>query len=418
MQRIFIIIVFFTLSIVLFGQVFRTQPLSSDIKTIQVTAMGEWNSLPIISLNSPKYVLIEFDYLNDIQDKRLRYNIYHCDADWILSKNLSEIDYLDGFNDNQIEDYSASINTTVDYTNYRIKIPNEYIKLKLSGNYVVKIFDEDNPEEILLTACFSVSENVAQIGYKVSTVTNIDTNKEHQQVSLYITPNIRLINPNEELKLFVRQNNRLDNQRKGLKPQTVSSNRITYEQNKDLIFSAGNEYRRFEISNTKIKGLNVSEVSYNPPYFYANIEKDKPRNLQGYNYDQDQNGAFLIRSSESDNYETGADYVMTTFTLSVDEYLSGNVFLNGAFTYNTFNEASEMKFDNIEKEYKLSLLLKQGVYNYQYLTNNLQTDYYSQIIEGNYHQTENQYSAYLYYHSSVERFDRLLGVQVFYSREK
>lgn len=419
MQRIYIIIVSIFLPVFSLAQTFRTQPLVPNIKTIQVNAMGDWNKLPIIDLGTEQYIKINFDYLseNDVY-RRLRYNIYHCDANWQLSKHLSEIDYLDGFNNNLIEDYTTSLNTTVDYRNYNLEIPNKNVKLKLSGNYVVSVFDEDEPEKILLTACFSISEPIAKIGYNVSTITNIDANKAHQQVSLYITPNVRINNPLDELKLFVRQNNRLDSERKNLKPQIITSNQITYDQNRDLIFEAGNEYRRFETSTTKSNGMNIVGTRYTPPYYFADIMTDNKRSMKGYIYDQDQNGAYLIRTTDHVDYDTEADYVMTTFTLSVDRLLLEDIFLNGEFTYNSFDENYRMQYDAVNKEYKLSLLLKQGLYNYQYLTNTMGRGYSTEAIEGNYYQTENQYSVYLYYCPSGQRYDRMIGSLIFFSHTK
>ncbi|NDV67550.1 DUF5103 domain-containing protein [Dysgonomonas sp. 25] len=395
------------------AQPYRTTPLSPDIKTIQVNA-GEWGSLPVIHLNGNDAITLNFDYISDNAFSRLRYNIYHCDANWNRSRELSDIDFLDGFNDNLIDDYIVSLNTTVDYTNYNLVIPNNDVKLKLSGNYVVEVYNEDNPQKILLIACFSVAETSAKIGYKVSSITNIDANKEHQQVSLFVNHNLNLRDPVGELKVFVRQNNRLDNQRTGFKPSMITPTKISYEHNRELIFEAGNEYRRFETSSHRFNGMHVSSTKYQPPYYYASITPDKIRAGKGYSYDEDQNGRFMIRTADTEQPDNEADYFMTTFTLPVDRPVAGDVYLNGDFTYNSFNTLYRMEYDAVEGVYSLSMLLKQGLYNYQYLTKTV-NGYSTAPIEGNYYETRNEYSAYVYYRPSGQRYDRLIGVQTFYS---
>jgi len=398
-------------------QYYRTEALSSDISTIQVNAMGEWHQNNIIKLNSNEYITINFDHLAEETFSHLRYNIIHCDANWRLSKEISEIEYLDGFNNNLIDDYAISVNTTVEYTNYKLEIPNDDVKLKLSGNYVVQIYNEDKPDKILLNACFSVLEPIANIGYTVNSITNIDANKEHQQVSLALHHKLNLMDPINELKIVVMQNNRIDTERRNLKPMMITPNKITYEQNLNLIFEAGNEYRRFETSSYRSNGMRVAHIEYKAPYYYSNIELDKIRANKSYNYDQDQNGRFLIRSIDTDYSDTEADYMVTTFTLPMEKPLSQNIYLNGDFTNNTFNDKYKMKYDELNKQYKLSLLLKQGQYNYQYLVKTIK-GFSTAPIEGNYYETENEYTAFAYYRPMGQRYDKLIATTTFYSHKK
>lgn len=413
---LFIISLFIPITV--FSQIrYKTEVLSENIATLQVDKNSEWGSYPILTLSGNDYINIEFDYLSEDTFDRLRYVIYHCDAYWRKSERLSEIEYLKGFNHSLIKDYTLSINTTVDYTHYKLQIPSEDVDLKLSGNYLLQVYDEDYPDEILLNACFSVCESVVNLGYQVSTVTNIDANKSHQQVSLTVDHDLNLRNPLNEIKVIVRQNNRLDTDRCDLKPFMINSKRIVYEQNFDLIFEAGNEYRRFETSSYRSNGYRVANINYSPPYYKMYIKHDKPRSNSAYSYNQDQNGRYMIRSADTDYNENEADYFLTIFTLPMEQELSKPVFINGDFTYNSFTDKYMMKYDAANKEYKLALLLKQGLYNYQYLTPSSK-GFTSSVIEGNYFEAENEYSAYVYYRPTGQNYDRLMGVLVFYSRSK
>ena len=418
MTRYTLLILFIAICNMLSAQAYRTQAISPEIYTIQVNLNGNWAQLPILKLNSNDNINISFDRISDDSFNRLRYRIFHCDAYWKKSATISEIDYLNGFNDNLIDDYNPSINTTVDYTHFDLTIPNRDVSLKLSGNYVVEVYEEDDTDAVLLTACFSVCDPQLSVAASVSSNTDIDTNRSHQQLSFTLLhPGMNIRDPFTELMVFAQQNNRLDNEKTNLKPTYVNPGKLIYEHNKDLIFEAGNEYRRFETSSYRYNGMNVEHIEYNRPGYTMYILKDLPRAGRGYSYDQDQNGRYIVRTNDSENSDTEADYFDTNFTLLMDTPLNEDVYINGGFTDNTFSDKYKMQYDYNEKAYRLSILLKQGMYNYMYFTKG-NKGFSTAKIEGNYYETENEYSIYVYYRPTGQRYDSLIGVQTLQSREK
>ncbi|WP_165025711.1 DUF5103 domain-containing protein [Dysgonomonas sp. ZJ279] len=418
MNRFKLTVIFLLTCITAWSQAYRTLAISPEIHTIEVNINGDWNREPIMKLNSNEYVHIGFDRISENSFHRLRYRITHCDANWKKSKELSDIEYLDGFNDNPIEDDAPSINTTMIYTHFNLDIPNRDVKLRFAGNYAVEVYEEDNPDNILLMACFSVLDTKVNVGYVISTNTDIDSNKEHQQLGITVNfPNLSIREPLSELKVFVQQNNRIDNERQLTKPSFINTSRMIYEHSRDLIFEAGNEYRRFETGSYRANGMNVAHIKYDKPYYSMYIATDNVRANRSYSYDQDQNGRFVIRSRESNFSDTEADYFFTHFTLAMNEPLLESIYINGDFTNNTFSDKYEMKYDYNTKEYKLTLLLKQGLYNYQYLTK-MGNNYSTGTIEGNYFETENEYTIFVYYRPIGERYDSLIGLTRLQSREK
>ncbi|MBB4035299.1 hypothetical protein GGR21_001188 [Dysgonomonas hofstadii] len=418
MNRYTLIIILILICNALAAQPYRTQAISEEIHTIQVNINGNPAINPVINLNSSDYIHISFDRLSDDSFNRLRYRIRHCDAYWNPSTSISDIDYLNGFNDNLIDDYDTSVNTSVDYTHFSLAIPNRDAAVKLSGNYVVEIYEEGRPDDVLLTACFSVVDTAVSIGATVSSNTDIDFNRHHQQLSFTIHHqgfNIR--DPRSELFVFALQNNRLDTERSKIMPTYINPNKIIYEHNKELIFEAGNEYRRFETSSYRYNGMNVAHVEYNRPGYTMDIVTDKVRANRSYSYDQDQNGRTFIRSNETDYPETEADYFTTNFTLEMDRPLVEDIYINGDFTNNTFSDKYKLKYDQDNRVYHLSLLLKQGLYNYQYLTKEGR-NFSTGKVEGNYFEAENEYTVYVYYRPAGQRYDSLIGVQNIRSRDK
>lgn len=418
MKKNILLLPFLLVSILTSAQVYRTQALAPDIKTIQVNVNGMQGQTPIMKLNSNDYMQISFDRLYENSFNRLRYKIIHCDAEWKPSRDVSEIDYLKGFNDNWINTYRPSINTTVDYTHFDLEIPNRDVSTRLSGNYVVCIYEEDNPDKILLTACFSVLDQSVSIAANVTSNTMIDSNRGHQQISFTINqPGMITRDPFNELKVFVRQNHRLDNERKLVKPTFVNVGRFIFENNRDLIFEAGNEYRRFETTSYRYNGMNIDHIEYTRPFYTMWVVTDRVRANRSYSYDQDQNGMFFIRTHDANDYSVEADYFYIVFTLAMDEPISEDIYINGEFTDNTFSDMYKMKYDYNKRAYTLKLLLKQGLYNYQYLTKS--GKYYSTAkIEGNYFETENEYTILVYYRPLGQLYDSFVGVQNIQSRKK
>lgn len=418
MPKHYIVLLLLLVSNIAFGQRYKTQAMSDEINTIQVHVGNSWNRDPIIKLNSSETISIGFDRLGDNSFNRLRYKIAYCNADWTINNAVSEIEYLDGFNDNQIDDYDNSINTTVDYTHFGITIPNTNLKPKLSGNYVVLVYEDGSYENILLTACFSVLEQKIGVSMTVSSDTDIDSNKKHQQVSLALQQTgVSLRDPLNDIKVFVRQNGRLDTERQITNPSLLGGNKIVYEHNRNLIFEAGNEYRRFELASSNYNGLRVDHIAYIRPYYNTYIAPDWARSDRTYSYDQDQNGKYIIRNTDSDDNDIYSDYFITHFTLKRDDPWPEDIYINGYFTDNTFSDKYKMKYDPMAKEYSLSLLLKQGLYNYQYLAKN-NSVYSTSQVEGNYYETENEYTSLIYYRPQGQRYDALIGTITVQSRNK
>ena len=158
----------------------RTEVYAPHIQTVQVIANDDYNAPAIITLETGEYVEISFDELSH-DYHRYQYVLSHANVDWTPS-NLSDIDYLDGFNNNPIEDYETSVNTTMPYTHYRLKLPNDEVRMTLSGNYIVTVYDDSDSSKPIFKTCFRILDKQVNVSAIVSSDTEIDRNKGHQQV--------------------------------------------------------------------------------------------------------------------------------------------------------------------------------------------------------------------------------------------
>lgn len=385
---------------------YRTQALADSIHTLQVRPASDMLAPPVLLLGGDDRIVISFDIFTEDPDE-LYYRVVHCNADWTPSA-LTEVEYIDGFNNQSIDDYALSFNTYRHYVNYRLELPNEDMRFLVSGNYVVEVYPDGAPDEVLLTACFSITENVVALACDVTTRTDIDYNKAHQQLAVKLMhPRYEIRNPREELQLHISQN--VDEVSHVVaQPLYVRQDELEYAHRPELIFPAGNEYRRFEIVSRHYNTIGVEGMRYFAPYYHALLRIDYPRVGSDYVYDETQNGRFLVRNSDTDNADTEADYFVVHFTLDTGRRLAGEVYVDGEFTHGRRDETTRMNYNAETGVYEKTMMLKQGAYNYRYVEERTgKVD--AAPIEGNCYETRNEYRIRAYHRPMGARYDRLIG---------
>lgn len=381
---------------------------AGNVATLQVVAGDNWLSMPITQLNGEP-VNISFDELSH-DYHRFTYTIEHCDADWSKSENLFPSDFLAGFTEgNTITDVRQSNNTNVLYTHYSLRIPNNRCQITMSGNYRLNVFDENNNNEKVLSACFMVVEPLAEVGLSVTSNTDMDVHGRHQQVGMEVVyPSLNVVNVDEQIRTVVLQNGRWDNARWNLKPQYEKKDGLEWSHHPKLIFDAGNEYHKFEVLDVTHTTLGLDDIGWDGKDYHAYVQTDFQR--RSYVYDKDANGAFYIRNSDNMENNTSSDYLLVHFSMSSPRYAE-NIYLNGAWTNGRFLPEYQMIYNDSRQVYQATVLLKQGYYSYQYLKVNRDGTASFLPTEGNFSQTENKYQALVYYRAIGERADRLVGYQ-------
>ena len=385
----------------------RHEIFHPNITSLQVKAGYDWLSMPIIKLHDDKPINFDFDDLTH-EYHRYMYKVEHCEADWTTSEEIFVSDFVNGFNDRlPIDDVEESLNTTVLYTHYHFQVPNDQCKLIMSGNYRVTVYDENNEDEPMFSACFMVVNPLMNISMSVSGNTEIDIYKSHQQITMGLGyGSLSVTHRERQIKTVVMQNGRWDNAKINVKPQYEENKGLKWENNRNLIFDGGNEYRKFETLDVTHTTMGLESVSWDGSNYHAYVWTDEPR--RNYVYDEDANGSFLIRNS--DNYEIDrlCDYVQVHFKLKVPQYY-GDVYVNGQWTNDQFLPQYKMEFDAKEMAYNTIIPLKQGYYSYQYLLMKDDGTLIPVPSEGNFYQTENKYQALVYYREIGGRTDQLVG---------
>ena len=370
-----------------------------NIKTLVTMVNQNWLNAPVMRLHSDDVLTVEFDELSH-DYHRYVYRLEHCEADWTPSEELFESDWLSGFNNNPIDDYAHSINTIVPYTHYQLQLPNDRCQLLMSGNYRLYVLDEDDDNREVLVTQFMVTEQSMRLSLSSTPNTDIDTRQSHQQVTMAIDyGNLPVTNPDTQIYAVVMQNHQQRNMRQGVKPTITTRNGLEWSHCRELIFDAGNEYRKFEVLDVSHPTMGIDHITWDGENYQAYPFVDAPR--PNYLYDEDANGAFCIRNSDYREVSTTGEYVWVNYRLRVPH--QGPIFISGRFATATGGDDYMLYYDPVNQLYTASILQKQGYYNYQYTT----TDGQQLPSEGNYYQTKNQYQALIYYKGTTDRTWRL-----------
>lgn len=371
----------------------------TNIKTLVTMVNQNWLNAPVMRLHSDDVLTVEFDELSH-DYHRYVYRLEHCEADWTPSEELFESDWLSGFNGNPIEDYAQSINTIVPYTHYQLQLPNDRCQLLMSGNYRLYILDEDDDNREVLVTEFMVTEQSMRLSLSSTPNTDIDTRVSHQQVAMALDyGSLPVTNPDTQIYAVVMQNHQQRNMRQGVKPNITTRNGLEWSHNRELIFDAGNEYRKFEVLDVSHPTMGIDHITWDGENYQAYTFVDAPR--PNYLYDEDANGAFCIRNSDYHEVSTTGQYVWVNYRLRVPR--QGPIYISGRWTTATGADDYMLYYDPVNELYTASILQKQGYYNYQYTT----ADGQQLASEGNYYQTENQYQALVYYKGTTDRTWRL-----------
>ncbi len=379
-----------------------------DIRSLQVVANQSWQDLPIMELKSGK-IDIDFDDLTHTY-RRMTYKLEHCEADWQPSTGLFDSDIAEGFmTGNTIDNVQESTLTNTPYTHYHLEIPNENWKPKISGNYRLTVYDDNEPNQPLLSACFMITESAGQsmgVNLNITTHTDKTINDAHQQVEMRLNyGNFTVIDPARQIKTVVMQNRNWLDARWNVRPQYILNDGLRWIHCHDYIFSGGNEYRKFEILSTDVASMGIDRMTWDGHDYHAYPFPTAPQT--NYIYEEDADGAFLIRNSDNTEINTTSDYIKTHFSLNVPIQFKGHVYLNGDWTYGHLLPEYEMVYDTECQSYQAMIPLKSGYYNYQFLA----TDEWGNLIpfENGHYQTENSYQALVYYRPQGGRTDKLVG---------
>lgn len=385
------------------------QEIFSDpdyIKTVVLKPNRINSYAPIIRLGEK--LELSFDDLNADQ-RDYSYKIVHCTADWLPSGLLSS-EYIDGYNEDRIWDYENSFNTLQAFTNYTLSIPNDQTRIIISGNYILSILNDAG--DLIFTRRFVVYEPKVTVAVGIYRSRDITSIEKKQAVEFTVNhPGFRINNPDKEIYPVILQNSNWQTALSGFKPQYFRGTQLLYKYNKETSFWAGNEFLYFDSKSIRNTTLNIGRVILGDELYHTHLYTNDERIDKPYTLFPDINGNFIIRSLDGLNPNTDADYSWVHFSLSCLENLNNkDLYVHGNFNNWQLQEANKLVYNASNGLYETSILLKQGFYNYQYLTVSDQNEMSNYDVDGSFYQTENTYTVLIYYKKFGSRYDRVIGV--------
>lgn len=385
-----------------------------NIKTAQLRETSYELAAPIIELGSEQQLKLTFDDLNG-DFENYTYTFIHCDAQWNPS-DLMQNEYMSVFFEDNISNYTYSVNTLQKYTHYQVSFPNATMKITKTGNYLLLVYENGDKNSPVLTKRFMVYQPLISISGNVQQAAKADEYMDKQEVDFVINhPNYKIINPINDIKVIVTQNNRWDNAITQLKPLFINSNELNYNYDDGSnCFNSGNEFRNFD--NKSFKFLTPFIAHHYKDSINQNnsiVLPEQVKTFKRYVQADDVNGEFFIRNTEMDRNENEADYAWVHFFLPYKEPLGeGNFYVSGKFCDWKNTPQNKFKYNYAKKGYELKIYLKQGYYNYFLVyQKNEKTPIDETMLEGNHWETENDYTIYVYHRAMGIYYDQLIGIK-------
>jgi len=394
---------------------------SRNIRSVELYKQGLELSDPIIQLNTYERLELKFDDLEG-NIKQYFFSVIHCDANWRKTEIWTN-EYMEGVQEDQVEQFNFSFNTRQSYTHYELSFPNDRMAIKLSGNYLLKVYTKtaEGEEVPAFTRRFLVFDPKVTIEANIFRSKTVEESETSQEIDFAIHTNgYRIDGPYQDIQVSILQNGRWDNALTTLKPYMVKGDILDYSfDNGSNQFTGGNEFRHFDTKSLKYLSEKVKEISYDSGEYKVKLWEGERRTFKVYTNDDDINGKFLLRTDDESDVATMGEYAEVYFFLPYSApIVDGSLYVAGGFNSWQYTPENKMKFNYRLHGYEAKILLKQGYYNYLFalLPNNSSIGDVT-FIEGSHFETTNNYTILVYHHDRGTLYDQLISVGSFESRK-
>ena len=389
-----------------------------SIHSVQLHPLGFEMGNPLIHLSFKDSLLLSFDDLT-IEPQNYSYTLIHCNADWTPS-DLMQSEYLEGFYEEPITDYQFSFNTIQNYVHYQTFIPSTNLKPRLSGNYLLIVYLENQKDQPILSKRMMIVDEKVSVKGSVKRATDLEQRNYQHEIDFSIHHSgYEIDNPFGDIMPIITQNSRWDNAISGLQAVFVKDDEIVYDYEDENLFDGGNEYRFFDIQSLRYLSERLADISFEADTHKVVLRSDEVRRFQRYSgLVKDINGKRLIRIQEGTINAIEADYALVRFTLPYEHEIShGDLYVFGQISDYGFAESHRMTYNAEKNYYEANIYLKQGYYNYEYVLKKYEGGNINRFIEGTHYQTVNDYHIYIYHRPTGESYDQLIGIQKLTSKD-
>jgi hypothetical protein len=385
----------------------------NNIQNVKLHTVGNPLGYPVIRLGSSDQLELHFDD-REAGTKAYSYTWQLCNADWSVA-NLSPMDYIRGFTQQRIITYRSSSVALTRYTHYTQILPDRSSGPSRSGNYLLKVFLNGDPNQLAFTRRVLVVDEKASIGVQVQQPYNNQLFQSHQKIVFTVNAQkLNLVNAMQQISVFILQNNRWDNKKTALRPTFIRQQILEYNTEQDAVFPAGKEWRWLDLRSFRLQSDRVDSASYGKDHTDVYVKMDADRASQRFVFFRDANGMYYNETLDGMNPYWQGDYATVYFRYRPPGGMPfrKDLYLFGELTNYGKDPQAKMIFNKELNVYETSLWLKQGYYDYGYalLEGEGNKSWFSMdLTEGNYWETENSYTVLVYYRSIGGRADELVA---------
>lgn len=395
-------------------------PLQEEVRSDKVVGIKlfrkpDQQAFPVLRLGETEMLELHFDDMQS-SSRSYFYTWVLCNADW-TPVNLSSMDYIKGFSQQRLTQFRFSSATQQRYVHYQALLPAANSMPSRSGNYLLKVFENGDTSRLLFSRRLLVVNEKATMAVRFQQP--FDQNKflTHQKVVVDVAiKGFDVANPSRELKLVVMQNNQWHRTAVLSNPSFIRGKNYEYSDEQQLLFEGGKEWRWLDLRSFRLQSDRVASIDYKTNPYHVYVRADTIRSTQRYLFYNDINGRFAVSHLENINPWWQGDIGRVHFTLMTNEpeaLADQNIYLYGELTQYQLTEQTRMKWNENLGVYETSILLKNGYYNYAYVTrpkNNPLAPPSFALTEGSLWEAENDYRVLLYYTPFGARSDELIGV--------
>jgi hypothetical protein len=391
------------------------QVFNNSIRSVKLFRAGDQTSYPVLTLNGNDFLQLTFDDL-DADVKNYYYSYQLCNADWTPTL-LNTFEYIKGFQNVRLSSYRQSSIAFTRYTNYQATIPDRNCIPSHSGNYLLKVFLNGDTSQLVFTQRFLVVDNKTSISARVQQPFNAQWFNAYQKLNVIVTTDnrTRVLTP-QDLKVVILQNYIWPTSLFLERPTIYRGNYFEYSDEASTAMPAGKEWRWIDLRSLRLMSERMVRMDKKSTSTDVIVKPDGERQQQPYIYYGDVNGMYTIENRDNSNPFWQSDYADVYFSYYPPgnrPYEGKSIYLFGELTNYATDESSKMIFNAEKGAYEKVLFLKQGFYNYNYVTvpdnksGDVNISYES--TEGNYWNTENEYAVLVYYRPFGARADELIG---------
>lgn len=384
-------------------------PQREAVRTVQFYRGDDERRMPVTSLRSPETLTLEFDLI-ERQGRPLSVYFEHANRDW--ERDLSPSQVLESYQNDKLVEYRSSQGTEVSYVHYSYRLPNDDIRFRLSGNYILRVTEEGRRDSVLFERPFFVTDEQGHLEMGAEALRIPGQRQESlRPVARYGPPGELRGDPFGYVACFVR-NGRLSDTRCQDRPRLAQQPQLQFELERTRAFAPTTADYTVNLGNLRSSEA-VERLDRSVSPFWVLLKPDYAQ-FSGRNVDSFLNGQIVIREAirGRSNPSLTAEYVRTTFAFvpPKEQPIAGGLVVAGSFSGMDAARGRTMKWREKRSRYEGEVLLKQGHYQYFYAAEDPR---FRNVLRRSQPRRESTYTTFVYYEDPSESTDRLLRVRTF-----